>query len=74
MENFREIASSLVEEGGAWVVSGETLADRMADLLGSPDLGEAMGERAKVCLLRHRGAADCTADLLGSLLGRSPWG
>lgn len=69
MENFREIASLLLEGGGARLVRNhEELAEVVEEILARPEVGERVGARAHQVLLAHRGATRRTLELLTPLL------
>ncbi len=74
MENFREIASLLLQAGASRSISSEQeLVCFLEEILGKPEEGKKMGQRAKEVLLAHRGATRRTMELLEPLLGRNPW-
>ncbi len=66
MSDFRHIAKLLLKEEAAQLVNdGPQLRFACTTLLGDRQLREAMGQRARNILLRHRGAVDRTLNFLG---------
>lgn len=75
MENFREIASVLLEGKGARSVENpEHLGKILGEMLARPELAEEMGGRARAVMLAHRGATHKTLQLLTPLVEGDRWG
>lgn len=56
MEDFSEIASELVEKGGALqVAEASVLERRLGQLLSDTEAARTMGQRAAACVASHRG-------------------
>jgi len=69
MENFQEIADDFLAEGAlVQVRSAEELADEVALLLADTLRRDAIGERARGLIHRHRGALRGTVDALAGLV------
>ena len=64
MENFRDVAKSLLNAGGAFQTDEEGLAAIMTNLIESEDKREQAGAQAKQVLEESRGAAKRMADRL----------
>ncbi len=74
MENFREIASLLLTEGGGMEVAHEdALEQALRTLLEGRGPCRDMGERAFQTLVAQRGAARRTLDAIRPLLRHCPW-
>lgn len=74
MENFREIASLLLEAQAARsVVDQAELVHFVQEILAKPELGERMGQNGRAVLWAHRGATHRTMELLEPLLEKDPW-
>lgn len=70
MENFAEIAASLLEADAAVrVESAAELVERLRELLGRDEARRALGARAKRLLEDRRGATALTLNLISQLLG-----
>lgn len=68
MSDFREIASLLVEAGGALEVpDGRRLAETLKALLGDAARKDAMGRAAYDIVVRNRGAVDRTVALIAEV-------
>ncbi len=69
MDDFGEIASDLVQAGGAEIVDNEAeLTTALKRLLGDADRRRHMGELAANSVQRRRGVIDCHLELIRSLL------
>ena len=56
MEDFSEIAQELIDDGGAWQVTGvNDLEQRLGQLLADAEVTRTMGERAATSVAAHRG-------------------
>lgn len=56
MEDFSEIATELIDRGGAWQVADACeLEQRLQRLLTDSEERQAMGKRAATCVAAHRG-------------------
>lgn len=74
MENFREIASFLLEaEAARCTGNREELVHLVEEILAKPELGENMGRNGRAVLAAHRGATQRTMQLLEPLLEKDPW-
>jgi 3-deoxy-D-manno-octulosonic-acid transferase len=74
MENFREIASLLLQAQAARSIENqEELVQVVEEILAKPELGEKMGQNAKAVLAAHKGATQRTMQLLEPLLENDPW-
>ncbi len=68
--NFRNVATRLVEAGGACQVADAAELERVtARLLGDVEERRRLGTAARDYVLRQQGATEKTIDLLGQLLG-----
>jgi len=68
--NFKEIMADFVAARAVCVVSGaDTLHPALADLLASADRRLELGQRARQCFLKGRGAAGRTAAAIGQSCG-----
>jgi 3-deoxy-D-manno-octulosonic-acid transferase len=75
MENFREISSLLLNQGGAVQVEDPESLERVLEgFLSSPDEADRTGRRALEVLELNRGAADRTLQAILPLLQGRPWG
>lgn len=71
--NFREIAGSLLEVGGAAVVrDGEELGARLAELLADAGRRAAMGEAGRRAAAARHGALSRTIELIEQLVSGRP--
>jgi 3-deoxy-D-manno-octulosonic-acid transferase len=69
MKNFQEITELFLSGGGALCVKDASdLAQKLLWLLHHPVEAEAMGERARSILCRHRGAMERTRELVKEYL------
>jgi 3-deoxy-D-manno-octulosonic-acid transferase len=69
MQDFMEIAVSLIKEGGGEQINDpETLKRSLASLLTSKELRRKRGAAAKNCVIRQRGVVDEHLELMQTLL------
>jgi len=69
MDHFPDLAALLQQAGGAIQVQNEAeLYERLADCLGHPEAGKAMGRCALEALAAHRGALERTTRAVQALL------
>jgi len=69
MQDFIEIAHSLIDEGGGEQVNdSETLKRSLVSLLSSEELRHKRGAAAKNCIIRQRGVVDRHLKLMQTLL------
>jgi 3-deoxy-D-manno-octulosonic-acid transferase len=74
MENFREVASLLLNGGGAIEAAGEELLERkVREVVEAPALAHDMGEKARKVLISQRGATKRTLDALRPMVERASW-
>ena len=64
MENFRDVAKSLLDAGGAFQTDESGLTTIMTDLIENEDKWEQAGAQARKVLEESRGAAKRMADRL----------
>jgi 3-deoxy-D-manno-octulosonic-acid transferase len=69
MHNFHEIATALVEAGGALQVqNSEALGEHVSTLLQQPERRQALGEAAYQVLRANQGAVERTVALIEQVL------
>lgn len=68
--NFRTIVQAMKYDGAILVAPPEELVGVLRHLLEHPEERRAMGERARMCVLRHKGSTERHAELLLDVLNR----
>lgn len=67
--NFNEIFGELIAAGGAQMVQNESeLADKIVELMKTPELAHGMGQKALQVIERNRGALDKTVSVIEQYL------
>lgn len=67
VSDFAAIVRALEEAGGLVRATRESLGHELAGLLAQPERARAIGERARACVLAHRGASERHAALMARL-------
>jgi 3-deoxy-D-manno-octulosonic-acid transferase len=69
--NFRTTVQAMERDGAIIVTSARDVGQVLERLIDHPDERQAMGERARACVLSHKGATERHARLLLEVMGLS---